>query len=69
MGPHSKTIWKLSGPVWFDPVGGEVLVEDVAQFFQTRKEFPGIFALPVGQVGKTVNDEFVISGCGEFSLE
>jgi hypothetical protein len=63
------SVWKLSGPVRFDPVGGEVLVEDVAQFFQTRKEFPGIFALPVGQVGKTVNDEFVISGCGEFSLE
>jgi len=29
------TIWELSGSGWFDPVGGEVLVEDVAQFFQT----------------------------------
>jgi hypothetical protein len=29
------TIWELRGSGWFDPVGGEVLVEDVAQFFQT----------------------------------
>ncbi len=29
------SVWNLSGPVRFDPVGGEVLVEDVAQFLQT----------------------------------
>ncbi len=29
------TISKLSGSGWFDPEGGEVLMEDVAQFFQT----------------------------------
>ena len=63
------TIHKLSGPVWFDSVRGKVFVGDVAQFFQTGKESPGILTLPMRQVCEAVNDEFVVSGRGEFSFE
>ncbi len=62
-------IWELSRPSWFYSVGGEVLVENVAQFLQPGEEFPRVLAVPVGQVGETVHNELVIGGGGEFSFE
>ncbi len=62
---HSLLCWSFG----FDTVWDVTLLEDMKQLLHPGEIHPGVIIWPVGQIGKAVNDEFVIWDCHKLLLE
>jgi hypothetical protein len=59
----------LCWSVWFNPVCCEVFIQNVEKFLQSCEKHSGIFVVPVGEFGQSIDDQFVVRDGGKFLFE